>query len=360
MTPTAELIQISHSRVEGFLSCERKDYYAYHLGLKRKKEGIALGLGNSVHACTEALYARILELGKSAKAQRQAWDQGVAAMWAKYHQLVAQGWVDEDPKRWTLKEILEHYLAAESLVLKGYRILAVEKEFHVRWSDEASILFRVDLIVADPAGRQLVVDTKTVWDFYTDTELRLLPQLAKYAGMLRFLGYRIEGAAYNMIRSRRLNGGKMLKAEIIEAILSTQTEAGRKEMLEVLKIEKHTVAELTEIAEKGGIAVVTPPEAHQLYRWAPVALNDDRVHRSLEEQFEAAERVLGRSKLTIEQYDKIALRSVSKMNCKGCQFRELCPAELNGEDTRLIMDTFTHRDPRELPELDGEDDDADE
>lgn len=352
-----ELIQISHSRVEGFLTCERRDYYGYHLGLKKKKEGIALGLGNAVHSCTESLYAKLLELGKSAKAQRAAWDQGVAALWARYHQLVADGWQDDDPKRWTLEQVLQHFLDNEAMVRRGWRVLAVEKEFHVRWSDESTILFRVDLIMADPQGRQIVVDTKAVWDFYTDAEMRLLPQLAKYAGMLRFLGYRIHGAAYNMLRTRRVNGGKMLKAEILEAILSTQTEGGRKEMLEVLHIEKHTVAELTQIAEKGGIQVTTPPEPHQVYQFSPVDLTDTRVTRALEEQFETANRILQRVGLPAEQYDRIAVRAVSKVTCKSCPFRELCPAELNGEDTRLIMDTFTHRDPRELPELDGEDDD---
>lgn len=346
------LIQISHSRVEGYLTCERRDYYAYHLGLKRKKEGIALGLGNSVHTCTQALYEKILELGKTAKQQRAAWPQGVAAMWAKYHELVANGWTDEDPKRWSLEQVLQHYIANEALVLKGHRILAVEKEFHVRWNDEATILFRVDLIVADPAGRQLVVDTKAVWDFYTESEMRLLPQLAKYAGMLRFLGYRIEGAGYNMVRTRRLNGGKMLKAEIVD----TLTKTGQFENLDK-PLDKHTVAQLEVFADNHGVQVVTPPEPHQLYQYSYVALTDTRVRRALEEQFEVAERILGRMKLTAEQYDRVAVRAVSKVACKSCPFRELCPAELNGEDTRLIMETMTHRDPRELPELDGEDDD---
>lgn len=348
-----ELIQISHSRVEGFLTCERRDYYGYHLGLKKKKEGIALGLGNATHSCTQALYEKILELGKGAKAQRKAWDQGVAALWARYNQIVADGWEDDDPKRWTLKEVLEHYLANESIVLKGCRVLAVEKEFHVRWSDESSILFRVDLIIADPGGRQLVVDTKAVWDFYTDAEMELLPQLAKYAGMLRFLGFRIDGAAYNMVRTRRLNGGKMLKAEIIDAILEKFGE----EWNDRSTLQKLKVDQLTEMAQGGGIEPVTPPEPHQVYQYTEIPLSNTRVKRALEEQFETAGRIIERMGLSAEQYDQRAVRAVSKVTCRSCPFRELCPAELNGRDTRLIMDLFTHRDPRELPELDGEDED---
>lgn len=340
----SELIQISHSRVESFLSCERKDYYGYHLGLKRKKEGIALGLGNAVHSCTEALYAKLLSHGSKASVQRKHWEQGVAAMWARFHELVAEGWVDEDPKRWSLEEILTHYVENESLVQAGYAILAVEKEFHVRWSEESSILFRVDLIVRDPGGRQLVVDTKTVWDFYSETEMRLLPQLAKYAGMLRFLGHRIEGGAYNMIRSRRVAGGKkLLKAEMI-----AQLEA-------VGGLTTGTVAELEARLAARGIPVQAPPTKDQLYQLAQVPLSSERIRRALEEQFGAASRILDRMKLTAEQYDQQALRSVSRMNCKSCSFRLICEPELNGEDTRLALEMYEHRDPRELPELDGED-----
>lgn len=355
-----ELIQISHSRVENFLACERRDYYGYHLGLKRKKEGIALGLGNATHTCTQALYERILEAGYSAREQRKAWDQAVAAMWAKYQSLVAQGWTDDDPKRWTLKEVLEHYVANESIVLKGLRVLAVEKEFHVRWSDTSTILFRVDLIVAEPSGRQLVVDTKAVWDFYSDAELRLLPQLAKYAGMLRFLGHRIEGAAYNMIRTRRVMGGKkLLKAEIVEALYNYFGEDEHPDAMAAWAIDlpKMKVDELQKLCDIHGIQTQAPPEGHQLYRWADVPLSDARVTRALKEQFETAGRIIDRMGLTAEQYDEQAVRSVSRVGCKSCSYRELCPAELNGEDTRLVMDTFTHRDPRELPDLDGEEDD---
>src|SRR5688572_4870382 len=117
-------VQISHSRVESFLLCQRKDYYGYHLGLRRKKEGIALALGNAVHSCTEALYRELLGNGKrSAKEQKKHWPQGVAAMWARYHQLIAEGWVDEDTRRWTLKEVLEHYIEYKSLVQAGWRVL---------------------------------------------------------------------------------------------------------------------------------------------------------------------------------------------------------------------------------------------
>jgi hypothetical protein len=217
----------------------------------------------------------------------------------------------------------------------------------------------VDLIVADPQGRQLVVDTKAVWDFYTDSETRLLPQLAKYAGMLRFLGHRIEGGAYNMIRTRRINGGKMLKAEIVQAVGDNVPawKLAQNEQIFGKPFDKWTVDMLTETAESEGIAVVTPAEPEKLYRLTPVPLSDARVKRALEEQFGVAERILERKHLTTEQYDQLAVRSVSKVTCRSCPFRVICEAELNGEDTRLAMDTFTFRDPRELPDLDGEEDD---
>ena len=76
---------------------------------------------------------------------------------------------------------------------------------------------------------------------------------------------------------------------------------------------------------------------------------------SLLEQFEAAGRILDRERLTTEQYDQQAIRSVSRMTCKACSFRLICEPELNGEDTRVALEMFEYKTDRTLPELDGED-----
>jgi hypothetical protein len=348
--------QISHSRVESALLCLRKDYYGYHLGLRRKRESDSLAMGTAGHACLDALYSTLLEHGKSAAAQRRAWKLGVAALWSKYHELVAEGYQDPAPNRWTLEECLESYARLEALVQNGWRVLAVEKEFHVRWNDEGdTINFKVDLIAANPQGKTIVVDHKFVWDYYQPRTVRLQPQLPKYIGMLRFLGYEVESGLYNMIRTRRVSGEKMLKAQIVDAL--DEHYNGLEVVEERTVFEKLTVPQLQEIADRIGLVTQQPPKDEQLYQTQPVEASDARVSRTLQEQFIKAEQLIELDRFAgPARRDLLSLRVANNMICKSCSFNELCATELAGDDTTLVMEEFVKRDPRELPPLDGEED----
>ena len=340
------MTQISHSRVESALLCMRKDHYGYYLGLRRKKESDSLAIGTAGHACLEALYSTLLAQGKSAAAQRRAWKHGVAAMWAKYHGLVAEGYEDGASNRWTLEECLQHYERLEALVQNGWRVLAVEKEFHVRWNDEGDTMnFKVDLIAANPQGKIVVVDHKFVWDYYSPKVVRLQPQLPKYIGMLRFLGYKIESGLYNMVRTRKVQGEKMLKADLIAAL----------EQVGGLTTGK--VEELQARLEARDIEHTKPVKDEQLLQTQPVEASDARVSRTLQEQFLKAEQLIELDKEGASRRDLLSFRVANNMICKSCSFNELCATELAGDDTTLVMEEFVKRDPRELPPLDGEEDD---
>jgi hypothetical protein len=189
----------------------------------------------------------------------------------------------------------------------------------------------------------VAVDHKTVWDFYTIKDSRLQPQLPKYVGMLRFLGQPVEYGIYNMIRSRRLMGDKMLKSQLSEALGEPENT-------------KLKVVELEAMAEERGIVTRTPPLDTQLYDTLPVPMSDARISQTLQEQFDTAEEIIELDKLTVEQRDRKSWRVANKMVCNGCSFRELCDTELAGEDTTLVLEEYQKRDPRELPPLDGEDD----
>lgn len=352
------MTQISHSRVEGYLLCERKTFYGYDLGLRRKSDSASLRMGTAGHACLEALYKTLLEKGKTQIGQRRAWKLGVAAMWAKYHELVVEGYQDTDTKRWTLKEVLEHYIELEPLIMRGYRVLAVEKEFHVRWNDDGdTMLFKVDLIARTPDGRDIVIDFKFVWDFYNSKTARLQPQLPKYVGMLRFLGFNVAEGMYVMLRTRRIMGDTMKKPDMLAALPPGAVVLMPGDDPRLSKpVEKWTVPELKEALESLGIQTSTGATPEQKLDTLPVVMSTVRIERTLREQFTVAERILARQSLSPEERDLLAVRTANNMVCKSCSFRDLCSAELAGDDTRIIMEDYEVRDDRELPELDGEDD----
>ena len=160
------MTQVSHSRAEGFLLCERKDYYGYRLKLKRKKESDSLALGSAAHEALDTFYQTILsEGGDTVKGQRAAFDSAAKAARNRVAELYAQGYSDGAPNRWKLHEVIEDYLEHEPFVLHGYRILASEFEAHLDMGEGITTLFRVDLLVQDVAGRKAVVDHKVAFGF---------------------------------------------------------------------------------------------------------------------------------------------------------------------------------------------------
>jgi hypothetical protein len=239
-------------------------------------------------------------------------------------------------------------------------VLAVEKEFHVRWNDEGdTINFKVDLIAANPQGKLIAGDHKFVWDYYQPKTVRLQPQLPKYIGMLRFLGHQVEAGLYNMIRTRRTSGDKMLKPQIVEALSTPGMVLSFPDANNPpkLPLEKNTVTVLEEIAELSGIVTKQPPRDEQLYQTQPVEASDARIARTLQEQFLKAEQLIALDAEPEPRRDLLSFRVANNMICKSCSFNELCATELAGDDITLVMDEFVKRDPRELPPLDGEEDD---
>lgn len=340
----------SHSEVESFLLCRRKHYYGYARRLQRVSESASLAMGTAVHAVLEAFYGRILEAGNDLKLQQDAFDDAFEVAEAEYLAIINEGYEDKDLKRTTLYDLLFNwYFPNEPLVKKGWRIYAVEAEFNLMYDEEndLSYPFKIDLIARDPEGKTVVIDHKCVWDFYSYEASELQPQIPKYIGALRALNYKVDYGMYNQLRSRRILGDKMLKADLVAA-------------LEAKKIDtKGTVADLQERAEKAGISVYSGPELTDMLYQLPLKPNSTRVQTTFLEQIEAARQLSVVKALPLEEQSVMAVRVANKMVCQSCSFRDLCISELNGENTKLLLKTeFRERDKRAAFDLSQEADDV--
>lgn len=291
-------LTVSHSRVESFLRCGRQEYYSYGRKLQKRDTSTALALGSAIHSVLEVLYSTVLAAGMSKKAQREAYPAAVEAALAHVDKLYAEGFEDS-PKRSPLRLIIEKYLQHEPFIDNAWRddddrqwlILAVEKEFRLEWDPEtkSSYPFVVDMLVKDPDGYVVVTDHKGVYDLYRYDDTELMPQLPKYIGALRALGYKVSGkGVYNMLRTR------------------PDTKAGR-------PIEEWALA-LT------------------------IDISSTRVQRTFEEQVTASQMVHELDHLTPEERDRRALRVNNKDICtRMCDFRELCVEELRGGNTAVLL-----------------------
>lgn len=341
----------SHSEVESFLLCTRKWYYGYARRLKRITESQSLASGSAGHKVLEAFYARILEAGDTLGEQQAVWGDALEAARATYDQLVVDGFTDGDGKRWPLAYILfDWYFENEPFVRNGWRVMAVEKKFSLKYDEEMDykLPFVVDLIARDPEGKTVVIDHKFVWDFYTYEQSELQPQIPKYIGALRALNYKIDYGYYNMIRTRKVMGSKMLKAELVAAISSAIVEAKGDPKSDYDKpVDKHTVAELEQIAEDWGIETFTV-EKDMVLSGFPLKPNSTRVQRTFLEQIETARQITEDYKSLVD--DVLDLRSVrvaNKMVCQSCSFKDICMSDLSGANSALLIKTeYTIRENR--------------
>lgn len=294
---------VSHSEVDSYLLCRRKHYYGYTLSLERISSSDSLAVGSAGHKILQAFYDVILAAGETAKEQKLAWDEAMSAALAKYHELVKEGFKEPDPegRKAQLYDILFHpvwgYFVANEPYVGVDTILAVEQEFSLEYDTEtqAQYPFVVDLIVRK--GKDIVVvDHKFTYDFYTMEASDLQPQIPKYIGALRGLGYQVAYGQYNMLRTRRITGTKDKK---------TGTYPG--------------------------------PTADQMQDVLTLKPSPTRVARTFTEQMGVAAEIQARKELSVEEQERTAFRVANKMVCQSCSFRDLCEAELSGGNTSLML-----------------------
>lgn len=284
---------ISHSEADQFLSCERKHYYAFGYpnedgskGLESKRQSDGLFKGNLGHAALEAYYkvlSQFIDKPITDAAIEVAKKAGDDVLTIALH---------EHPDKMELilgmMQIFNAYVAKYHEEDKQYQYLAVEMEFREDIEDDLTFPFKVDLIRRHrKTGKVEVVDHKFLANLYTADEIAIQPQLPKYIGSLRHLGYEVNGAVYNLV------GNRVLKTK--------------------------------------------PYDAEQNCRRIAFKPTQTRIDRTLTEQYDVVRRIAWFKSVDISAWERAVHRSASSFNCKHCPFLALCVADLNGEDTSVLV-----------------------
>ena len=184
--------------------------------------------------------------------------------------------------------ILPNYFKmAAPLFDKGYRVQAMEKTFRLEIPLEKRRLiypFTPDLILADPAGDNYIVDHKFIYNFYTDDEINLLPQVPKYIGALRALGLPVKGGMYNMLRWR--------------AVKDQGLDAN--------------------------------------FRRVPFVPSNARIRQAFTQQVKIMNKIADYKEGKLADWKSNVTRTQNSMICKSCSFKPLCIVEINGGDGILM------------------------
>ncbi len=265
---------VSHSEVEAYLKCERAHYYGYGMQIQHKYTSDALSRGTLGHKALEVYF--------TARMNGTPYDDCVSESIGFISSHMATHMED--------LTICSELLVCLTIFfnqggMQEFEILAVEKEFVLSVTDDLEMPFIPDVIVRDSSGRIGVVDNKFIKTLYSDRDLAHMPQLAKYAGALRVMGYDIEWAALSEFKWSAMTADPVTK-----------------------------------------------------YKFQYLELNDARIKRSFKEQVIASTRIQERKTLSLYEWGEDALRASNTMICGNCSFRAICDAELNDYQPQLILD----------------------
>jgi hypothetical protein len=281
-------MKISHSEVQDYALCKRRHYYRYIEGIDKIDDSSALFRGTVGHAALQGYYGVMAELDSPAD-QKALHDEAVEVAFAEFRKLYKK--TVDDGKHMPLEEILfDWYFPNEPFVQHGWQILAVEKKFQIEIEKDLIYPFTVDLVAYDRNGNMTMVDHKFVYDFYGKAALSLNPQLPRYVGGMRALGFPVTRAYYNEIRTRPMGKAHTARDRL------TQDE---------------------------------------------VILSQARMDKTWDELYGMAVEIKDlKSALDIGQLNEIAFRTANEHTCKNCPFRLVCEAELNDENPELIRKSY--------------------
>lgn len=284
---------LSHSEIDQFLTCERKHFYAFGVlnhdgsqGLESRHLSDGLYRGTLGHAALEAFYKLLAERQKGATVMLT--DQDMADAQDAARAVLNTEFVQQ-PERAELilglMQIIEAYFGYYYDADKhGYWYVAVEMEFRTT----TNYAFKPDLIrQVIKTGKYEVVDHKFLANLYGPDEIGIQPQLAKYVGWLRDLGYEVHDGLYNLINNR------------------------------VLKTKPYVADSKT-------------------MRRVPLGLTEHRITRTMLENDRIAFKIRDFKEGSLEVWAHSVNRTANSFNCKNCPFLALCVADLNGEDTSVM------------------------
>lgn len=277
---------VSHSEAEQFLRCERAHFYSYGMKIQRIRTSDSLSRGLLGHEALQVFFEVQMRAQKAG-----TWGTEVTA---DDCQAEALGYVMGKYSEFSATIINCLVWFTQAHQFDNWDILAVEKEFTLHISEDLDYPFIIDLIARDPYGDIWVIDNKFIWDFYTDRDVELMPQLPKYIGGLRALDFPVDKVGYSMLRTRT-----GLKNEGLD----TQ------------------------------------------YKFMEVEVSDARINNTFWEQLEIARRVARAKAVATNEVDGLdtwsqsALRVTNKMICNSCAFKRLCVEELNNGQVQFVLDS---------------------
>lgn len=310
---------VSHSEIKLARKCPKAHDYKYRQSLRKKKPNRAPFIGTILHEMLHAwVMARILDTYNN-----DPWK--VLAKYTKQYDSLFQGEKEEfGDIPATCEAIFEGYLRRWKG--DGFQYEASEVEFTTQLTKKIRLKGIIDKIVVDKNGRRYVLDHK----FH-----KVLPgpeeRYADIQTLLYFWGWNQEHGRDQQLDGILWDYGRM-KAPAIPQLLAGGGLTKRANIDTDVYTYRATIRE-NGLPEKPYADLLKKLEGKERTFFERVPL--PAPSRQLVEMVVEDARATAVIHQTLSQAG-VAPRSMSGFNCKTCDFRSLCEAEVRGLDSAFV------------------------
>lgn len=255
--------------------------YAFGERIQKRVFSESLQRGIQGHMLFEVWFRKFQETN--------SWNEAMLALSDAYETMLHMGLTAEEIKRAAdLQVRVVGFLKNFENTIRQWEIIAVEREFRVPIEDpdipDLVYAFTPDLIVRHH-GAYRIVDWKFPYNFYNATAIRLMPQIPKYIGALREMGWaNVKDGVYGFVRYRSLKN----------------------------------------------------PIVNQLYKMEPVTPNRHNIQETWNEYRAVAKEIAVLRSYSLPEWAARTKRVGNNLVCNSCAFKELCAAEKEGSTAARI------------------------
>ncbi len=346
----------SYSAINTYQRCPKQYEFKFGYKIQRKKKNLALFNGINAHEMMKEFFLALQNNAADGMNLQQRKDEAWACVeeWADDQSETGYLFEDElasaERELGVIKQVVRNYIDQYA---EEWEILHVEEEFILMLDTGDVITFTPDLVVRDRNGAVWIVDHKTT----SGTVEEGLP-FGDQQALLYFAGVQAlypETAGFIFSRMRKK--------------LPTQprlAKTGKTRVADVARIDT-TYEILRDFLQDKAPGLLSDPvhqrrlaqlrDAGNRFFWTEqVYVNETAVQSVIND----AAFVLNQIKQsdTLDHYPRHLLESRGYRDCRKCEFRPLCQAQLLGwSTTELLFEEYEPRDPKNPYEedTDGQD-----
>lgn len=327
---------VNHSMLKTFRRCPKQVEYKYGRQLLPRVDSKPLTRGKWFHALLEAHYS-----GGDWKKVHRAWCKRFSALFDEEKEML--GDLPNEMLR-LMRSYLWHY-AHEA----EWKVLEIEKTIEAVLPDGTKFKGKVDMLIENEYGIWLV-DHKTHKQIPKLLNRRLDTQSPAYLWACWENGLDVRGFIWNYVRTHPpstptvLKSGERFSKKLGETDYYTFAVAVKRsgfdpddyrDKLDYLKAQRYEYGK---------------PQTSPFFQRSILERTDSSIAQSIRELNHTAYR------LANYNFDPIMTERIVDRSCEWmCAYKDLCVAELHGEQTRHIMRNFRTGDPFEYYEENADD-----